>query len=306
MSEMPPDTPVSANPVPASSAGALLRQAREAAGVHIAALAASLKVPVEKLEALEANQHELFTDLVFMRGLAASVCRHLRMDAAPVLALLPGGTPAPLPQQRSLNATYKDSQPKSQPGSPGKSLERRPSKVMGLTVLLLLAATLAVALYPATPEALQNPQAEAGQQGTDEAPVLAQEPVAPAQADPGHAVATAAPNAAAPGALGTAPASQAQSALTSSTQLSVASASDLAFADVLVLKAVNQAWVQIRDAAGQTQQKTLQAGESLTASGTAPWKVVIGNVKGTEVLVRGQPMDLSYVGKSNVARFEVQ
>ena len=35
------------------SAGALLREAREAAGLHIGALAVSLKVPVKKLEALE-------------------------------------------------------------------------------------------------------------------------------------------------------------------------------------------------------------------------------------------------------------
>ena len=35
------------------SAGTLLRQAREAAGLHVASLAASLKVPVRKLEALE-------------------------------------------------------------------------------------------------------------------------------------------------------------------------------------------------------------------------------------------------------------
>ena len=38
------------------TAGALLRQAREAAGLHIAALAVSLKVPVKKIEALEAQE----------------------------------------------------------------------------------------------------------------------------------------------------------------------------------------------------------------------------------------------------------
>ena len=43
--------------VPASTltAGALLRQAREASGLHIAALAVTMKVPVKKLEALESD-----------------------------------------------------------------------------------------------------------------------------------------------------------------------------------------------------------------------------------------------------------
>ena len=47
------------------SAGMLLRQAREAAGVHIGALSVSLKVPVKKLEALEADRHDLLPDAVF-------------------------------------------------------------------------------------------------------------------------------------------------------------------------------------------------------------------------------------------------
>ncbi|WP_457306933.1 helix-turn-helix domain-containing protein, partial [Polaromonas sp. P5_E6] len=38
------------------TAGTLLREAREAAGIHIAALAVSLKVPVKKLEALELDR----------------------------------------------------------------------------------------------------------------------------------------------------------------------------------------------------------------------------------------------------------
>ncbi|HPH15047.1 MAG TPA: helix-turn-helix transcriptional regulator, partial [Burkholderiaceae bacterium] len=67
------------------SAGALLRQAREAAGLHIAALAVSLKVPVKKLEALESDRLDLLPDAVFARALASSMCRALKIDAAPIL-----------------------------------------------------------------------------------------------------------------------------------------------------------------------------------------------------------------------------
>src|SRR5258706_12919800 len=71
------------------TAGALLRQAREADGLHVAALAVSLKVPVRKLEALEENRWDLLPDSVFVRALASSVCRSLKIDAHPVLDRLP-------------------------------------------------------------------------------------------------------------------------------------------------------------------------------------------------------------------------
>ena len=67
----------------------LLRAAREAAGLHIAALAAALKVPVRKLEALEAGRYEELPDLTFARALASSACRHLKIDPAPVLEQIP-------------------------------------------------------------------------------------------------------------------------------------------------------------------------------------------------------------------------
>ena len=35
------------------TAGSILRSAREAAGLHVAALAVAIKIPVKKLEALE-------------------------------------------------------------------------------------------------------------------------------------------------------------------------------------------------------------------------------------------------------------
>ena len=74
------------------SAGTWLRQVRESAGLHIDVLAGALKVPVAKLQALEADDYAAFPDAVFMRALASSMCRALKVDAAPVLALLPQGS----------------------------------------------------------------------------------------------------------------------------------------------------------------------------------------------------------------------
>ena len=71
------------------SAGTMLRTAREAAGIHVSALAVALKVSVKKLEALESDDLAQLPDAVFARALAASVCRTLKIDAEPVLQRLP-------------------------------------------------------------------------------------------------------------------------------------------------------------------------------------------------------------------------
>ena len=54
------------------TAGGLLREARQASGMHIAALAVALKVPVSKLEALEADNFGALPDTVFVRALASA------------------------------------------------------------------------------------------------------------------------------------------------------------------------------------------------------------------------------------------
>lgn len=66
-----------------------LRQARERTGLHAATLAATLKVPLRQLEALEAGRYDELPDLTFARALTRSVCRQLKVDPGPVLAQMP-------------------------------------------------------------------------------------------------------------------------------------------------------------------------------------------------------------------------
>ena len=94
------------------TAGQLLRQLRESAGVHVDVLAGTLKVPANKLHALEADQYDAFPDAVFMRALASGVCRTLKADATPVLALLPQSGPVQLVVDKGLNASFKDERTK--------------------------------------------------------------------------------------------------------------------------------------------------------------------------------------------------
>lgn len=92
---------------PGASAGAMIRRAREGAGLHVAALAVSLKVPVRRLEALEAGRLDLMPDLVFTRALVSSVCRHLKIDPGPILAQLPQGPLVRLTVEGPINEAFR-------------------------------------------------------------------------------------------------------------------------------------------------------------------------------------------------------
>ena len=74
---------------PSTTAGALLRQLREDAGFKLDVLAQALRVSPTKLNALESDRLDELPDAMFARALTLAVCRQLKVDAAPVLALLP-------------------------------------------------------------------------------------------------------------------------------------------------------------------------------------------------------------------------
>ena len=84
-----PVPPVPPRPDNNASAGTILRSAREKSGLHLAVLSVNLKVSVKQLEALEADRYEQLLEPVFARALAAKVCRILKIDVEPVLALMP-------------------------------------------------------------------------------------------------------------------------------------------------------------------------------------------------------------------------
>ncbi|MCB4785662.1 helix-turn-helix domain-containing protein [Delftia sp. Lp-1] len=309
------------------TAGTLLRQAREAAGLSLAGLAAALKVPAPKLEALEADDYAAFQDHVFMRALAQSVCRTLRMDSASVLALLPRTQLKSLADDRgSINATFKERSFKAT----GTSLGRENgSRKVAIIVLLLLAAAAAVYFLPKHEGDAEEPQAGASDAaalvqpaGTVSEPVAAQEPVAPAATPPADVPAASAPASASASAPATsAPAAAAVPAPASTTTPAApaadapaegAAATSAATAaqtpgGVLVMKANAQSWVQVKDSSGRVVlQKTLAAGESIGAEGALPLSVIIGNASGTEVRVRGELLEVAKTTRDNVARFEVK
>ena len=81
-------------PRPTTAGGAAAPGAR-GQGLHIAALAAAIKVTPRKLEALETDRFDELPDATFTRALAQTVCRTLKIDAAPVLGAAAAAARAP-------------------------------------------------------------------------------------------------------------------------------------------------------------------------------------------------------------------
>ena len=122
----------------AEGAGAILRKARESKGMHISFLANTLRIPVARVKALEEDRWSDLPDLVFARALAQSICRQLKIEAAPVLAAMPD--PDPL---RSVRVTADNSQPLGGLAS-GSRVTTKRWLMFALVLLALIALVLAL------------------------------------------------------------------------------------------------------------------------------------------------------------------
>lgn len=269
------------------TAGRLLKAAREAQGLPVAALAGTLKVPVPKLEALEADRHEVLGDLVFTRALAASVCRVLKMDPAPVLAALPHSElPRFKTDDAGLNTPFKTGGVVF-----GPQIRSRLTHPLGLAVALLLLGILLVFLWPES----ELPK----RMSTNVLPVTETEVVLPAPAFD-----SVAPSAIVPLASDL-PVSQVSSTLAQEAPVSVVDTNGVPA--VLMLESRGASWVEITDAQGVLQlRRILAAGEQVRSQGPLPLSVVLGRADDVAVTVRGQRLDVIPMTRANVARFEVK
>lgn len=298
-------------PAAAVSAGALLRQARQAQGVALEDLAATLKVPVEKLQALEDEDWQRLPDVVFLRALAQTICRTLHLEAAPVLALLPQQKVTALAPQGGLNAPMRE---RGVPSILATNTQHSPWPWVVLLLIVLggggylgvqwmapewvrgVSTTVSAPSDPAGDSPLFSPAvpeegdggdaAQAGEVPTVQAAALMQ-PALPEEegAQPGFAAPAPAAEPAA------APAAQAAASVS----------------PVLRITAKGATWVQVLDAQQRLLiEKILQDGEVFSTSAPKPLTVAVGKADLATVEVNGAPFDVQAVARSNVARFEVK
>ena len=275
-------------------------------------------MPVDRLQALEDGRYQELPNLTFVRALASSVCRALKIDPAPVLQGLPQPAQVKLGSDRPLEIGRFSAPRRSiLPGLPALSW-RSP------LVLALLLLVLAVALWWWLPQReTEAPSAETAAPEQEPAVVETVVPsdralVEPPQTSPADNVPAAAmpgtpsqpPTVApAPAQPPVAPAVPSPAADKPATPLSAAPAQPASAVaqPLLQLRARATTWVQLKDAAGkELRQRTLQPGQTLDYDGDAPLRVVLGRADGVEVIVRGQVFDTSAYAANQVARFEVK
>jgi cytoskeleton protein RodZ len=261
----------------AMTSGALLRQAREAQGLHIAALAVLLKVPVKKIEALESDRFDLLPDTVFVRALAASVCRTLKIDLEPILEKLPHTVAPRLKSYGSgANVPFRS----SGGHATGLFRDQFSKPLLGVVALLMVAAL-----------------------------VLLFVPFAQQAAEPAAVVLTSTPALSVPAvpAAVEAAASQTVRPMTDTPASQELVAGTGALTGAVVFRAQAQSWVEVIDASGMVQvRRNMAAGETVGATGVLPLAVVVGRADTTAVEVHGVPFDVQAVARNNVARFEIK
>jgi cytoskeleton protein RodZ len=302
------------------TAGALLREARQAQGLHIAALAASMKVAQKKLEALENDRLDELPDATFARALAQAVCRALKVDPAPVLARLPALGGNRLGQAgEGINEPFRE--------HPGRHHEASDmstgvsSKVWGPLMIVIGAAVLYVLPsgwlanlhWPVGATSGQasmdaRPGAVGSQPGTTDAADATGTAGAIPSATP-SAESPPAPDASVAAPMATpAPAEASSSSAPTAEPVEVATGAAGATATgALQLRTHAASWIEVRDARSTVLlSRLVEPGETIALDGTAPFRLTIGNASATEVVFHGEPQDLAPSTRDNVARLELK
>lgn len=329
MTEQADEAPDTQPQRPPETAGALLRAARQAQGLHIAALATTLKVAPRKLEALESDRYDEFQGATFVRALALAACRALKVDPTQVLERLPAQDSGLLSQlDGGLNAPFRERGVRREvPELPGAG---RAAWAVGLLLLLgalgfwllprgwhwpamglpasaasasATAETTSTVItpWPATPEASAPAPAEPATSA-----VLA--PATSASSGPASAVSLPVlPPVVSPAVVTPVPPPVALAAPLAASAPAASSAPVALGATVVQLRARAPSWVEVVDARSKVLiGRTLAAGEAVGLDGVLPLRVKIGNAKATELSFRGRPVDLEAVARDNVARLELK
>jgi len=316
--------------------GAMLARAREGQRLTIEDVSARLKVPATKLSAIEAGQVGALPDITFAKGVMRAYARVIHAD---IDALLARFQPQPVaaidaarPYAGQLNEAFDDRKRFAARGSSGGSGGR-------LVWLALVVAVLGAGGWFGYDHARQwfaerHPAEQAAKDATAAVPAstgtttengtvtaalppVMNAPDAPAPSEAESASTPAAPTtqAAGPATVATpAPAvavaaTAASAAAASATTPAVApvaqaSAAAAAPAGEIQIRFAADTWYEIRDRNGKVVMGgTAKAGQDVSGGGAAPYKVVIGNVKGVAAMTRnGEPVDLKAADRNNVAR----
>lgn len=280
------------------TAGAILAQAREAAGLSVQDVALQLRLAPRQVTAIERDDFASLPGRTFVRGFVRNYARLLKLDVDAILAALPGDGAAAL-DRPSLAATTRAI------GELPSERAARPGVAKWAIPLVLIAIVAIAALYefsrPPAPVATTPPAAPAPPPAAEPSPSSSPAPQADAQPggpppvslagtsttslpNPVAAGATAASSAPAPAAPSASPAAQG-----APNQLSV--------------RFHGTSWIEVRDRSGNiVLSMTGNDGTSREIAIASPGEITVGNVAAVEASWRGRRLDLATQSKQNVAR----
>lgn len=252
--------------------GALLRQAREARGMSLAEVAASLKMSPRQIEAVETEDYSRLFGTTFIRGFMRNYAKLLRIDAEQVLAALEARTELPAVE---LSATAGSGVRMPQ----GADRQGRHSLAATLLALGLLGVAVALYFNVVDLDTLLQPLREV--------PAAAKAPPERVRAVQPPVTVLPAPQEEAP------PAAPVQPLPPGSRQL--------------VFSFDGDSWVEVSDAAGHTVFSQMnQKGTTRVVEGIPPFQLVIGNAGLVRLVYNDQPVDLRPHTRVEVARLKLE
>ena len=284
-----------AAPQAPSGPGAMLRAAREAAGLSLDQVAQQLKLAPRQVKALE---DESFADLpgrTFSRGFVRNYARLLNLDAQDLLEHLPDAAHAPALGSPALHST----------GAMIAELPTAASPRSGFGRWLIPAVLAGCIVAAAAYEFYRGGMGTFGDASRPAPEIAPNKSGAPSPAP----TATVLPNPLAGEGKSADEPAGAAAGDTRPAPPAVIAAPPAASADAppLLLSFQGPSWAEIRDASGQVLVSRLIAANSVEPiRGAPPFDVVLGNAPAVSVTYRGKAVDLAPYTRQNVARFTLK
>lgn len=318
--------------------GALLRSAREKAGLSLADVCAQTKINERLLIAIESGDVANMPPETFAKAFIKSYCKALNIDFLPVVlsfGFAEGANAAKVVSAAQVEATRIDSNEPHMPSSSRRlnalSFDRKPAKSLGYVIVLLALGLLAAFYIPvflgggaeqatgaAPPEVSSVSEAQpalvdptTGEPLVNQAAETDSSVVSPQSSDPSaifpalqegeqQVAADASVALSAP----SVPVDTSQQSLSSGAMPPVGTGK----ASTLKFSFDAPSWITVKDANDQVLiSRVHDTGAPLEIKGFPPFKVIIGDAKSVKAFHNGKPVDLLSAARQNkVARLTIQ
>jgi cytoskeleton protein RodZ len=297
------------------SPGAQLAACRQERGWTVEQVASQLNLAPRQIVAIENDDYPALPGMAIVRGFVRAYAKLLKIDPAPMLAMLGGETVfsgESIAPRKTLSTPFAAARLPTMTERPGLS-----SKWLFLVLLLLLVGVALWATQSSEVEGLSRSASSRVESGlaylshpasteqkppkADPAPVPAPVPSPAAPADGAGAAEMAQPEN--PG-----PSTSAESATTDPNVAPPAENTAPAEKNTLQLKINSDSWIEVRRVSNNSIviSRIATAGTTENINVDEPVSVVIGNAAGVDASFGGKPLELKSSAHNNVARLNLK